>query len=108
MQRVLDVPMVADRGGAARRGCGEIGQIVRHLAGAAPQPGLGAAMQDRTVHADDVGDDGLPFGAATTDFARNTSTVLVSCRLRALQTETLLLAGRLAVQAATVSFSRVG
>jgi hypothetical protein len=45
---------------------------------------------------------------ATTDFARNTSTVLVSCRLRALQTETLLLAGRLAVQAATVSFSRVG
>src|SRR5271165_2814397 len=68
VQRVLDVPMVADRGGAALRRGGEIGQIVGHLAGAAPQTGLGAAMQDRTVHADDVLDPGLPLGAGNRGF----------------------------------------
>jgi hypothetical protein len=45
---------------------------------------------------------------ATAGFARNTSTVLVSCRLRALSTETSVLTGRLAAQAVTASFSRVG
>src|SRR5271157_3925622 len=101
--------MVADRGGAALRRGGEIGQIVGHLAGAAPQTGLGAAMQDGAVHADDVGDQRFPFGVGhRAGFARKTSTVLVSCRLRASSTETLVLTGRLAAQAATASFSRVG
>src|SRR5271165_6302991 len=63
-----DTRVVADRGGAALRRGGEISQIVGHLAGAAPQTGLDAAMQDRTVHADDVLDPGLPLGAGNRGF----------------------------------------
>ena len=36
--------------------------------GAAPQTGLGTPMQDRAVNADDVLDQGLPFGAGDRAF----------------------------------------
>jgi len=63
VQRVLDMPMVSDRGGGKACRCGGIGHIVCDLGGAAPKAGLGVTMVDIAGDADDSLDQRLPLGS---------------------------------------------
>jgi len=56
------VPVAPDRGGGMARRYGGVGHVVGDLGGAAPEAGLGIAMQDIAGDADDDLDQGLPRG----------------------------------------------
>ncbi len=61
VQRVFDVPVVSDCDGSGSCRYAEIGRIICHLGGAAPQTGLGTSMQDIASDADDDLDQGRPL-----------------------------------------------
>ena len=62
MQLVLDMPMASDSSVGTARRCRVIGQIISDLGRAAPQSGLGIAMQHIAGDANDMLDQGLPLG----------------------------------------------
>ena len=57
------MPMAPDRGCGMACGNGGIGHVVGDLGGAAPEAGLGIAMQDIAGDADDDLDERLPLGS---------------------------------------------
>ena len=63
VQRVFDVPVLADCGGGETRRYRGIGHVVCDLGGAVPQAGLGISMQDLAGDADDRFDERFPLGS---------------------------------------------